>query len=55
MFRHINTEKSRTKERLHLLSLQIFLDRNPIKVDRIAIKDFRVVKTIKCNKELYFR
>ena len=37
------------------LADMVLLDRNPLKVDPMEIKDIQVVKTIKKGKELYAR
>ena len=37
------------------LADMVMLDRNPLKVDPIEIKDIQIIKTIKNGKDLYVR
>ena len=37
------------------LADMVILDRNPMKVDSMEIKDIQIVKTIKNGKDLYVR
>ncbi|WP_162785901.1 amidohydrolase family protein [Polynucleobacter necessarius] len=37
------------------LADMVLLDRNPLKIDPMEIKDIQIVKTIKNGKDLYIR